>query len=148
MTNKRTCSKTGKGLKQEIYNIGKLHRKLSRSYDRNKKTLKKENGKEYENFCKKIQESNKILDGLIEKLNNLDPKKKPSWYNKIPLFGTTNMGNALKNNNSNTKKKQQKLRNLKRFEQNIKNAKNTKIPKNPKVNKKDKATIKVKTQSI
>ena len=52
MAGKRTCKNTGKGLKQEIYNIGKLQRKLSRSYDRNKKTLKKkENSKDYDNFC-------------------------------------------------------------------------------------------------
>lgn len=77
MAGKRTCKNTGKGLKQEIYNIGKLQRKLSRSYDRNKKTLKKkENIKDYDNFCQKIQESNKILDGIIDKLNKLNPKSK------------------------------------------------------------------------
>lgn len=86
MTTKRTCSKTGKGLKQEIYNIGKLHRKLSRSYDRNKKTLKKkENSKDYDNFCQKIQESNKILDGLIEKLDKLDPKKRKKKSKIFPV---------------------------------------------------------------
>lgn len=76
MAGKRTCKNTGKGLKQEIYNIGKLQRKLSRSYDRNKKTLKKkENIKDYDNFCQKIQESNKILDGIIHKLNPKSKKK-------------------------------------------------------------------------
>ena len=61
MATKRTCSKTGKGLKQEIYNIGKLHRKLSRSYDRNKKTLKKKMEKNTKTFVKKFRNQIKYL---------------------------------------------------------------------------------------
>ena len=46
MATKRTCSKTGKGLKKK-FTHWQTPQKIGRSYDRNKKTLKKENGKEY-----------------------------------------------------------------------------------------------------